>query len=220
MCRNNDQQARGVLSLIRSAGHLKTTPRTGWLDRGLPATEVESVADHSFGVALLAWVCAVERRRQGAALNPARVALLALVHDLPEAATGDAPPYHPGEVPSESDAEARRAFLDRRHIRDEVAASAKRAREDSAVRELVSALPPAASADVQSLWEELRAGTTPEARFVKQVDRLETFLQSRVYQNQAPDAPMDSFRREVLDAIDDPLLAAIRDEALRDDAWR
>ncbi len=61
----------------------------------------------------------------------------------------------------------------------------------------------------------LRRGESAEARFVKQIDRLETFLQSRVYHEQFPDAPMASFAQEVLETIDDPLLAAIRDEALK-----
>ena len=42
--------------LIEAIGRLKEVPRTGWLDRGIPADETESVADHSFGVALLAWL--------------------------------------------------------------------------------------------------------------------------------------------------------------------
>ena len=57
-------------------------------------------------------------------------------------------------------------------------------------------------------------GESLEARFVKQVDRLETFLQSRLYLDSDPTLPMASFYQEVLETIDDPLLAAIRDAAL------
>ncbi len=189
-------------------------PRTGWLDRGIPPQETESVADHSLAVSLLAWACAVERQAQGAALDPARVALLALIHDLPEAVTGDIPPYDPTALSTRTGAEERRTFLDRRHIRDDKAASAKRFAEDAAMHELLDALPTSVQVPLTALWNELRQGATPEARFVKQVDRLETFLQSRAYLADFPDAPMDSFRREVLETIDDPLLAAIRDAAL------
>jgi putative hydrolases of HD superfamily len=218
MYRNFDPQARGLLPLARIAGKLKRVPRTGWLDRGIPPLEVESVADHSLGVALLAWACAVERQAQGADLDPARVALLALLHDLPEAETGDEPPYDPTALSSRTDPAERRQFLDRRHIRDEKFASAKRAREDSAMSELLAALPLAAQVEMESLWEELRHGISAEAKFVKQVDRLETFIQSRLYLDRVPGAPMDSFRREVLDTIDDPILAAIRDAALGDES--
>jgi 5'-deoxynucleotidase YfbR-like HD superfamily hydrolase len=90
----------------------------------------------------------------------------------------------------------------------------KRAAEDDAMRVLLAALPPAARDALDTVWEELRSASTPEARFVKQVDRLETFLQSRRYQRDNPSLPVDSFRQEVADTIDDPLLAAIRDAAL------
>ena len=80
---------------------------------------------------------------------------------------------------------------------------------------MLDVLPDAVRFELRSLWEELLAGTSAEARFVKQVDRLETFLQSRVYRELFPDAPMGSFEQEVLETIADPLLTAIRDEALK-----
>ena len=217
MSRDVTPQARGLLTLARLTTRLKGVPRTGWLDRGMPPRDVESVADHSLGVAILAWSCAVERRAQGAELDPARVALLALIHDLPEAETGDVPPYDLAALSAGRDAEERRAFLDRRHVRDDAAAAAKRVNEDAAMRDLLDFLPQSVQSDLESLWAELRQCTSAEARFVKQVDRLETFLQSRAYLERTPDAPMDSFRREVLETIDDPLLAAIRDAALSSD---
>jgi putative hydrolase of HD superfamily len=181
---------------------------------------VESVADHTYGVALLAWVCAIERQAQGAAIDPQRVLALALLHDLPEADTGDMTPYDPTSVPDESQPEARRAFLDRRHERDDARAAAKRAAEATAMAELISALPDVAASTLRELWEELRRGESTEARFVKQVDRLETFLQSRRYLEGNAEFPMASFRQEVIETIDDPLLMAIRDAALGEDDVR
>jgi putative hydrolase of HD superfamily len=197
---------------------LKSVPRTGWLDRDIPPQETESVADHSLAVALLAWACALERQAQGAALDPTRVALLALIHDLPEAETGDIPPYDPTALSAHTGADERRAFLDRRHVRNDGAASAKRSAEDAVMQALLDALPPNVQAPLADLWHELRLGASNEAQFVKQVDRLETFLQSRTYLERTPDAPMDSFRQEVLETIDDPLLAGIRDAALNTDS--
>ena len=202
-----------MLAIARYVGNLKRIKRTGWLDRDIPEDSVESVADHSLGVALLGWACAVERQQQGQPLDPARVALLAMIHDLPEAETGDAPPYDPSTIPPEADPAARRAFLERRHVRNDERQQAKHDAEDAAMRRLLAVLPDRAQAEMQSLWDELRRGESAEARFVKQIDRLETFLQSRVYLEKSPDAPMASFAREVLETIDDPLLTAIRDDA-------
>ena len=208
--------AEALLGLARFASKLKFVPRTGWLDRSVPAVQVESVADHSLGVALLAWGCALQRRAEGVAIDPERVLMLAILHDLAEAETGDLTPYDPVAIPGEP--AARRAFLETRHRRDPDRNAAKRAEEDAAVRELLDTLPRATRSPFEEVWEDLRQGTSREARFVKQVDRLETFLQSRHYLRGDPNLPVASFRQEVFESVDDPLLAAIRDAALAEDA--
>jgi putative hydrolase of HD superfamily len=206
--------AQALFGLVQFAAKLKSVPRTGWLDRGLDSRQVESVADHSLVVALLAWACAQQRQAEGAAIDPERVLKLALIHDLAEAETGDATPYDPAAIPSEHDPTARRAFLETRHSRDPDRRAAKRADEDAAMRTLIAAMPNATRSALGALWDELHLGESPEARFVKQVDRLETFLQSRLYLDSDPTLPMASFQQEVLETIDDPLLVAIRDAAL------
>jgi putative hydrolase of HD superfamily len=178
---------------------------------------VESVADHSVGVALLAWGCALQRRAEGATINPERVLMLAILHDFAEAETGDLTPYDPAAIPNEREPAARRAFLETRHHRDPGRAAAKRAAEDAAVQKLLATLPDATRSELLDVWDDLRLGASSEARFVKQVDRLETFLQSRRYLQRDSTLPMASFRQEVAESIDDPLLSAIRDAALADD---
>jgi putative hydrolase of HD superfamily len=203
-----------LLALAQFAAKLKSVPRTGWLDRGVAPIEAESAADHSFGVALLAWACALQRRAEGAAIDPERVLKLAIIHDLAEAETGDLTPYDSAAMPGEHDRAARRVFLETRHNRDPDRRAAKRAEEDRVMRALLAALPGPTQSELGVLWDELHQGVSSEARFVKQVDRLETFLQSRFYLRGDPTLPMASFHQEVLESIDDPLLAAIRDAAL------
>ena len=209
--------AEGFLGLAGFASKLKFVPRTGWLDRGVPLLQVESVADHSVGVAVLAWGCALQRRAEGAAINPERVLMLAILHDFAEAETGDLTPYDPAAIPDEREPAARRAFLESRHHRDPDRAAAKRAAEDAAVQELLATLPDATRSALRDVWDDLRLGASSEARFVKQVDRLETFLQARRYLQSDSRLPMASFRQEVVESIDDPLLSAIRDAAFADD---
>jgi putative hydrolases of HD superfamily len=209
--------AEALLDLAQFVSKLKLVPRTGWLDRGVPPLEVESVADHSMGVALLAWACALQRRADGVDIDPERVLMLAILHDLAEAQTGDLPPYDPAAIPDEHEPAARRAFLETRHRRDPDRDTAKRREEDAVVRKLLDRLPGATRSALAEVWDDLRQGTSIEAQFVKQVDRLETFLQSRSYLRGDPSLPMASFLQEVFEAIDDPLLSAIRDAALADD---
>jgi putative hydrolase of HD superfamily len=69
---------------LYEVGHLKRTPRTGWLYAGVAKAETESVAEHSFRTAIIAYVLA---SLEGA--DPQRAATLALFHDTQETRTTD-----------------------------------------------------------------------------------------------------------------------------------
>lgn len=174
---------------LTAIARLKEVPRTGWLDRGIPPEAAESVADHSFGVAMLVWLLAPPD------LDRARALELGLLHDLAEAVTGDATPYD-RETLQALDPDTRRNWLNRRHIRSEAQRVAKKAAEAAAIAELAAALPDDRRALLLARCEELRERSTAEARFVKEMDVLETWLQSRRYAERYPDAPMESFDLE------------------------
>lgn len=196
-------------ALLRILSRLKQTKRTGWIDRGIPLSEVESVADHSFMTAIIAWFVASE----DPALDADRVLKLALIHDLAESIVGDRPPYEPEEVPSPDDPGAIKAFFSVRHLRTPENAAAKQRDERAAATHLVSMLPESLGRDIANLWEEYEAQHTPEARFVKNVDRLEAFLQSRVYLRDHPQVPVGGFADMARKEIDHPALQGIRDAA-------
>jgi putative hydrolase of HD superfamily len=71
-----------IVEFLFEVGMLKRTPRSGWqfLDGGS-----ESVAEHVYRTALIAYVLA----RLDGTVDTDKVLRLALVHDLPEARTGD-----------------------------------------------------------------------------------------------------------------------------------
>jgi putative hydrolase of HD superfamily len=79
-----DDHAAAIIRLAFEAGQLKMLPRAGWLLAGI--ANPESVAEHSFRVAVLAYAIA---SAEGA--DPERAACLGLFHDLPETRTGDIP---------------------------------------------------------------------------------------------------------------------------------
>jgi putative hydrolase of HD superfamily len=70
---------------LRDLLRLKRLPRTGWLHVGVAAPE--SVADHSFSMAVLGWRIA----RETPGVDAARVVLMCLLHDFHEARLGDIP---------------------------------------------------------------------------------------------------------------------------------
>lgn len=71
-------------AFLVEAGHLKRTKRTGWWIAGV--RDPESVAEHSFRTAVVAYVLA-----QMEGVDAHKAATLALFHDLPETRIGDIP---------------------------------------------------------------------------------------------------------------------------------
>jgi putative hydrolase of HD superfamily len=176
-------EARLYLQMLR----LKRQFRRGWLRAGVPAEHCESVADHAWGCAML---CLLLARRAG--LDAGRCALLALVHELGEIHAGDITPH------------------------DGVSAGDKRARETAALDRLLAAAdspaPPAGPdladslADLRRLWQEYEDQSSPEARFVKRVDRLEMGFQAGVYRSEGHGGMAD-FMASVHRAVDGSELA-------------
>ena len=82
-------EAGGLISFLAELMRLKSTPRIGWLLRGV--RDVESVAAHSFGVAVIAMLLADRARAVGVEVNVERLLRMALLHDLTETRTGDLP---------------------------------------------------------------------------------------------------------------------------------
>lgn len=190
---------------------LKTTRRTGWLDRGVPPEETESVADHVLMAALIGWLTA------DPALDRDRVVKLLLVHDLAEAITGDPPPYDRADVPSRDEPEALRAFFSRRHVRSVESKAAKDAREAEAMATLRALMPGDPGDEIVALWKDYEAQQTPEARFAKDLDRFEAFVQARAYARQHPELPLGGFTRMALEELESPVLIALRDVILAEE---
>jgi putative hydrolase of HD superfamily len=71
-----------IVEFLFEVGMLKRTPRSGWQFLGAGS---ESVAEHAFRAAMIAFVLA----RLDGEVDADKVLRLALVHDLPETRTGD-----------------------------------------------------------------------------------------------------------------------------------
>lgn len=102
-----------VADFLFEVGILKRTPRSGWAFLGSGA---ESVADHTFRAAVIALVLA----RLDSDADVDRAVRLALLHDLPEARTGDLNYVHQRYVVADEE----RAAADQRDglpIADELA---------------------------------------------------------------------------------------------------
>ena len=71
-----------IIRLLYECGYLKRLARSGWLQPGIE--NPESVAEHSFRAAIIAYYLAKEE-----GLDPFKACTYALFHDVGEARTGD-----------------------------------------------------------------------------------------------------------------------------------
>ncbi len=135
--------------------HLKQLFRQGWLSRGVSTDNCESVAEHSFGVTILAFLLADSHYPD---LDSIKVLRMALIHDFGEIYAGD---IMPG---------------------DNIQPEEKNQLERQSVEQVFGKLP--GGNEYIHLWEEYESGITPEAQFVRQIDKLEMILQASIYEHQ------------------------------------
>lgn len=81
-----------ILATLEALDPLGDLPRTGWVVRGV--VPAETIAAHTCAVAILVAMICDELRAGGIAIDGERALRMALVHDAPEAKTGDVPMPH------------------------------------------------------------------------------------------------------------------------------
>jgi putative hydrolase of HD superfamily len=158
---------------------LKQLFRQGWLRRGVPPERCETVAEHTFSMAILAMVIADSHFPH---LDMTKVLRMVLLHDFGEIDAGDITPA------------------------DGVDAEIKHALERESVVRVLGKL--RNGAVYVSLWDEYEACVTPEARYVKQIDRLDMALQAAVYQKQGL-VDANEFLASAAQAFNEPGLQVI-----------
>mmetsp|Transcript_568 Transcript_568/g.728 ORF Transcript_568/g.728 Transcript_568/m.728 type:complete len:330 (-) Transcript_568:1633-2622(-) len=140
------------VAFLRVVSKLKREKRTGWVLRNVK--EPESVADHSFGVAMCTMLIEDEN------LDWRKACQMGLVHDLAEAIVGDI-------APSQGISEQDKHRMEREAMRkvvDDILGGSVRAKE------------------IHDLWNEYEARESGEARLVKDIDRLEMILTAEGYE--------------------------------------
>ena len=142
-----------LVEFFRTAGSLKRIPRSGWVEAGVDSSE--SVADHTFRTAIL---CMAVSDLED--LDGLKMLRMALLHDLPEAITGDLTPLEKSEEATE--------------------------REGAAMKQLLNLLPEKLQEGYVKLWFEYKEGKTKEARAVRELEKLEMALQAREYEKAQP----------------------------------
>lgn len=169
------------LKFVHFVEKLKNIKRSGWKRVKIP--HPESVADHSFSVAMLAMTLASK-----AQINQEKAIKMALIHDLGEAITGDIVTISPDgdkTLPN---------------LQDKLLA------EDKAVKEIIALLDD--KEEYLKLYNEFKKNETPLANFVNELDKLELGLQANEYEKKYA-IPLEEFMVTTRLAIKNPILKEI-----------
>lgn len=133
---------RQLIDFLNVIEKLKCNTRHSWTSSG----RQESVAEHSWRLAVMAMLCADEYPD----LDINKVIKMCLIHDFGEAITGDIPAFYK--------------------------TSQHEAEEDQAVSALLSKLPNPIQEEMTALFAQMNAMDTDEARLYKALDNMETLI--------------------------------------------
>ena len=144
-----------ILSFYMKYNQLKNIYRQGWLKVRIGLEfekKCESIADHSFSVALLALTIIETNKLK---LDVLKCMKMGIIHELGEVYAGDYTPY------------------------DNITKEAKHIKEKEAILKVLQTLDE--NNDYLEIWEEYEKLETDEAKFIKNVDQLEFLLQACAY---------------------------------------
>jgi len=160
----NKTEIQGLVEIFKKAGVLKEVKRTGWILKGVE--EVESVADHTWRMELFVLLLTPP------SLDRSKLLEMCVVHDLGETGVGDIK-WETGK---------------------KIISSPKIKHKDEmqTMRDIFNGYEKADK--YISLLQEFNEQKTPEAQFLKQIDKLEMALQALEYQQKGyPSVQFDEF---------------------------
>lgn len=145
--------ASSAIDFLSLCHRLKTTKRAGWVKRDVQ--NPESIADHMYRMGLMALISA-----DIPGVDRNKCVKMAIVHDIAEAIVGDITPSD--GVPKHEKSRLEREALE--HM-CKLLGEGQRAKE------------------ISELWMEYEDNSSPEAKVVKDFDKVEMILQALEYEN-------------------------------------
>ena len=156
-----------IYSFIQSAITLKKLPRQGWIRVGIPISQIESIADHSYNTAMLSLLlCDLHNSLYPENVLDAEIVMrIAIVHDLPECKYQD----------FDRQLELLLGKDKYQEFKGQVITSAS--------TELLSLI---LNEEVKKMWKKSLDGyasrNSREAKFVSYIDKLEVLVQALSYE--------------------------------------
>lgn len=191
-----------LLNFFLEIEKLKTMPRTGWVLAGVK--DPETIAEHTFRLAILTWLLAEKRN-----FNVEKAIKIAFSHDIGEVRAGDITPflYYP-RLPKEKEKRKKMLMKWARLSRKEKKEIGRKKfiKEKKALLKLTKPLSPNLRNEFSSLWSEYERGILREGKFVNQLNRIETLIQSIEYFGTEDTAIRTNWWEWVEERVDDKRL--------------
>ena len=174
-----------ILDFFKTAANLKKISRQGWIDKLLLDTP-ESVADHSYSMALMGMVISDLGN-----YNSEKIIKMVLLHDLAESKIGD-------------------------HTPKQLSKEKKNKLENNAFNEIIKNLPDLIKSQYLQIWQEYQENTSLESKLVHQIDKLEMVLQANIYKKDGhSQEKLESFFKSAEIDITDPRLKELFTEIVK-----
>ncbi len=193
---------KNALNFLIEANKLKEMPRTGWVL--MQVKNPESIACHTFRLAVTAWLMS-----EKAGLNVERAIKIALFHDLGEVYTGDVTPfgYYQGlSRKKKKDEKLLMKWVRLSRNEKEKRAKVKFKREKKSFLKLTGSLEAKLKNEIYSHWYDNEKRISKEAKFVRQLDKIEMLLQSIEYFGSDKNTGGTSWWEGTEEVVEDPLL--------------
>lgn len=188
-----------LIEFFIEVGKLKALKRSGWILRKVK--DPETVAEHSFRAALMAWVLGHKR-----GLDSTKLLKMLLIHDLVEVHAGDSTPYDDLVTPKADLDKLLSNWPRRTKEEKEKLFKEKHHRELTALKKITAKLDQDLKKEMHDLWMEYDVGSTLEGRFARQLDRIETLLQALEYEKKNKKVNVLSFWYQLKELADDSLI--------------
>ena len=145
---------------------LKNLFRQGWIKAGVSEKICESVAEHVFSTMVLSLLII---KKLSISLDLEKVLTMILFHETGEILTGDFTPD------------------------DDISENEKREKEKEAIIKVVGKNEDLAF--ILDIWNEFEDNKTKEAKFVKQMDKLDMFFQLKAYEDYTKKELYEKFKK-------------------------
>lgn len=163
--------------------NLKIVPRQGWIDK-LKLTNPESVADHSYSMAVIAMFLGDLLK-----MDTTKMIKMTLLHDLAESITGDLTPEKASKVNKSN-------------------------LEENIMKDILQELPDSLSKEYFEIWKEYLNKSSDESLIVHEIDKFEMAIQAIEYSNNTNAKLIQEFLNSSLPYITNPKLKEILNNML------